>query len=264
MERFIMKNLFSLALLLTLILSFSERSSIQDGAEFPTFPGFDTSAGTTDPSSTVTSGVTCSGTTEDGDGSGTFKLANYNIRLGGQEAWYPQKNDTLLYPQTEETRAIFTSDGRLQARIRVLPQPEPIVALASGEQVPNCEGRLPGADNNLNPSQGSAHRYERLSFDVNFYHSRLENGRYVRTTTVPFFSQNVQGIDVNKCSNVIEVSSFQLASTNEPILVEVANVRTDMFCAISGQFCPSERGARAQECYNVVLQVANDNTDGFK
>lgn len=264
-------------------------STKSSGSSDSTFGSNSSNVNITDVTTSTTSSSSCTGTTQDGDGSGVIPLAQYSIRQGGREDWYPMKGtDPMYYPQKAETEAIFMSDTRFKVRIKVETQPEPTIADGGPppyyKHDPNCPGRLHGADNNANPSQtecsgqsglpGCSHRYEKLSFTINFYHSQLDNNgtasdpsddKWIKVPgSSPFASKYVQGLDVGGCSEIVQLPAEQLNAISTPILVEVSTVRTDMYCQIWGQYCPSERQARYQECYALTLQVANDNTDDFK
>lgn len=221
-------------------------------------------------------GLSCTGTTADGDGCNRLSIGNYHVKLAGRQSWFPQRNeDSSLYPQQQETKLRFVSDGRLRVRVKVNPQPEPFSGHSStphteANQIHNCPGRVGGADN------PGGYRYQKLSFDVKFYTSKFEQkstgssgqkegdkaGQWVKDRLL--HKEKITGLKVDACSPIIDLPAEKIKSTPNPILVEITQVSNDLFCHVQGIYCPSERIMRPQECYSIVVQVVNDISDDFK
>ena len=202
-------------------------------------------------------GNSCSGTTADGNNCGQIPIGNYRVVLAGLQDWYPQKNSSLLYPQKAETELRFKSDGRLRVRVKVNSQPEPFLGIdGNGNQIHACEGRIAGADN------PGAHRYDKISFNVNFYTSTQSGNTWVKSQLLQ--STHISGVSVDACSNIIDLPAEKIKISSNPILVEIAAVSSDLFCTQQGIYCPSERIMRPQECYDITVQVVNDISDDFK
>lgn len=257
------KKWLSLSLLLTLLACSANphlkteraRNNSQSSLNAGTTTG--SSGGTTCGSGVAGTGLSCSGTTSDGNGCGQYPIANYQIVLAGQQDWFPQKTTDLIYPQQAETQMRFTSDGRLRARIKVNPQASSYLGIdSSGQQIPGCPGRIPGSD------AYGAFRYSKLSMNIEFWATLFQGGKYVPSQLLG--STALTGISVGTCSQVIDLPAEKIKLTPNPIIVKVSQVSTDMFCAQTGTNCPSERIMRPQDCYDIVLQVVNDQSDDFK
>lgn len=267
-------------LLLTLTASCSQQANINT-SKTPTSnpitnPGTTgTTQAITCPRTTPGTGLSCSGTASDGDGC-ALPIANYTVNLAGNLAWSPMAYATSDFPNATETQAVFSSDGRLRVRLKLLEQPNPIARDANNNLVGNCLGRVAGPDNTFNPAQNGPHRYEELDFMVKFYYSKYNTALNKWEKDQLFFTKEIKNLQTTSCSGIIDISALQLqgsgtaivggVSVAKPILIEISDVRTDMFCktqAAGDPFC-TDRPARAQECYKMVVQVVNDKTDDFK
>lgn len=253
-------KLLSYCFLLSAIISCADNPSIpSQGSDTSSdaITATDTNAPVVCGSGVPGAGSSCLGSTSDGDSCGQIPIANYRIKLAGLQSWYPQKSTSLIYPQKSETELRFKSDGRLRARVKVNLQPEPFAGIDSnGNQIHTCEGRISGADN------PGAHRYERISFDVQFYTTRLVGSTWVRNQLLQ--STHLTGIEVGACSQIVDLPAEKIQTSANPIIVEITQVSSDLFCEIQGIHCPSERIMRPQECYDITLQVANDISDDFR
>lgn len=241
----------------------SDNPHLRTESEVTTDAATDTSS-SSPTSTTVTCGTgqpgtgsSCGGTTSDGNNCGQIPIGNYRVVLAGLQSWYPQKNTSLIYPQKAETELRFQSDGRLRVRVKVNPQPEPFLGKdAAGNQIHACEGRVSGSDN------PGAFRYQKLSFNVNFYTSTQVGATWVKSQLLQ--STHVSGVEVDACSNIVELPAEKIKISPNPILVEITAVSSDLFCSIQGIYCPSERIMRPQECYDITVQAVNDISDDFR
>ncbi len=201
-------------------------------------------------------GSTCYGTSLDGDSTGSFPIPDFDIKLRGQTNWKPVWNtsDPLwpAVPLYTELSTTNSTDTRLKVRFKVLPQPA------------NCTP---------SPVSGPASYpyYTKLKFTLKYYKATKTNGVITSVESTPFYQTEYGPVSVNSCSDIINVPHTNM----EAVIVEVANVKTDFECQYMGMqndpsnyyygwYCPAEKLARTQSCWNMKMQIVNDISDDFQ
>tara|TARA_Y100000768_G_C23990989_1_gene692942 strand:- start:6979 stop:7815 length:837 start_codon:yes stop_codon:yes gene_type:complete len=207
-------------------------------------------------------GGQCAGTTADGTGSGTAIHHFYPLVAGG-ESWVPGNYDFQNDPETStfislsDASIIFSSDSKLQFRLKVRPQPNP----PAGEEY--CYGRATG-------QSADAHTYTKLQFTVYLRDikcdqpnagnpSQCDSGFYLGPRYRP---QMIGPVNVDSCSNIVDIGSLR-NSTQYGTTIEIANVQSDSTCQFNDTFCPAGDNVRAASCWHVTLQVVTDFTQSF-
>jgi hypothetical protein len=202
-------------------------------------------------------GVTCNGTSADGQGAGT-PIHHLNLFLAGFQDWLPQVNSNSLAQMTfitpQEASILFSSDSRLRVRFAVKPQPIP----PTGQTY--CYGRNTGAG--IPP-------YQKLKFDVYLRDIKCSTG----STTTCASGQYILGpryggpitigpVDINGCSPIIDLGHLR-NQNNFGTTIEVAAVKSDQTCNSNGDFCPAEKNVRSMDCWHMTMQVVTDTTQDF-
>lgn len=206
-------------------------------------------------------GGSCTGTTNDGTGSG-YPIHHFDMLVAGHQSWVPGDYADPLAQQTmptlQEASIIFNSDSKLRVRVKVKSQPHP----TTSEEY--CYGRETGR-------AFDQYVYTKLRFRLHLRDikcdtvdpndsSKCQSGFYLGPR---YRSTFIDPIDVNQCSNIIDLGHMRNQS-QFGTTIEIEDVKADSTCQANGTYCPAEKIVRTASCWNMTLQVVTDYTQDFK
>ncbi|MCO4754321.1 MAG: hypothetical protein KC478_07550 [Bacteriovoracaceae bacterium] len=220
--------------------------------------------GTTTPTTPGT-GVSCYGSSADGQGDG-FALRSKTFMLAGKTSWMPWNNsDTPNQLGKDAMWAIdvasdlLQSDSRLRFRIKLHDQPEP----GGSPQTEYCYNRTyPAADD--------TYTYKKIKLKVSLRDVSCPNGQLDKSCVLGerYATQTIGPVSVDQCSPIIDFGQMRNFS-NFGTVVEMWDVRSDNACQYTGSEhdCGSDDTRielRQQSCWSATMQISTDYTQDFK
>jgi hypothetical protein len=219
----------------------------------------------------------CQGDSNDGAADGPLEqqetlspLLSFPITLAGGYNWKPGGkpdlntrymgpdgsllNYTHPIPSLDEAFATFQHSGDLFARVKVLPQPNPPQGLAY------CYQRSL-------TTQLLENSYEQLKLTIKAYILRKTNINGVSRWEMdsnPTAIREVSPTKKNQCSEILHFAHPDSEDQESVMILSVENVKSNTNCLVQGEDCPSNGIIDKTECYQLILQVAHDQTHFFK
>lgn len=224
-------------------------------------------SGTTGGSTTGSTSGSTAGATSGSTGGTPANVFKFNVMMSGKinsalPAWYPgfypgdyssSVHGGDFYQLSSQNIAVFQSDNRFKARVKVLSEPV-VGGVANAPK--RCYNRTSGG------GDSSTFPYTKLKMEVGI------RNVYSNYTVGNAYGHKSVEVGVNNYSNVLDWGSNQFFGRESGAniighVVEIRNVYSDAWCRQSPDwYCPFFDHP-SNRCWNVELELATDLTQDF-